>query len=180
MKILGVDPGTNILGYCILETKSKNIEIKISGTLELKKIKNHFKKLEQILISINEIIEKYKPDSMSIESPFYGKNIQSMLKLGRAQGVAIASAIFKGLKVVEYSPRLIKQSVTGNGNASKQQVAMMIKSIFRLRELPETFDETDAIAVALCHYYQQNKISANKSYSNWNDFISKNPDKLKK
>lgn len=179
MKILGIDPGTNILGYCVLETKSKNFEIIVSGILKLKDLKNHFKKLEKILISINKIIEQYRPDAMSIESPFYGKNIQSMLKLGRAQGVAIATAISKGLDVEEYSPRLVKQSVTGNGNASKQQVAMMIKSIFRLKELPETFDETDAIAVAMCYHYQQNKISTNKSYSNWNDFITKNPDKLK-
>jgi len=178
MIILGIDPGTNILGYSILETNNNKLKIIDSGVLNLKATNDHFEKLKKILQYINKLIDQYNPNAMSIESPFYGKNIQSMLKLGRAQGVAIAGAINRGLDVVEYSPRLVKQSVTGNGNASKEQVAMMVKSIIGLKQIPETFDETDAIAVALCYHYQQNKISSKKSYMSWNDFISKNPDKL--
>ncbi len=179
MKILGIDPGTNILGYCILEIKEKKPYVVNSGVLKMNKEKNPYEKLRIILETTRELIEEYKPETLSIEAPFYSKNIQSMHKLGRAQGVAIAVAISQGLDIQEYSPREIKQSVTGNGNASKNQIAAMVKSILNLRQMPETFDETDAIAVALCHFYRQNKISTKKSYSSWNDFISKNPDKLK-
>ncbi len=179
MKILGIDPGTNILGYAIITTdKSKPFFI-LSGKISMNKIDNPHLKLQKILEKTNHIIQEYKPKEMSIEAPFYGKNVQSMLKLGRAQGVAIAAGMNNKLKVFEYSPRKIKQAITGNGNASKEQVAQMIKSILRIKKMPDTFDETDAIAAALAHFYQRNKISANKSYSGWKDFLSKNPDKLK-
>ncbi len=180
MNILGVDPGTNILGYAVLQIKHDNKpQIVISGKLLMNKIENPYEKLQKILEKISTLIDEYSANEMSIEAPFYGKNVQSMLKLGRAQGVAIAAAMSKDVEVFEYSPRKIKQSITGNGNASKEQIALMIKSILSLKKLPETFDETDAIAAALCHFYQRNKISTKKSYSGWKDFISQNPDKIK-
>jgi len=179
MRIIGIDPGTNLLGYAIIETSSKTPKIIISGKLNLIKIKNPYQKLETIYRKIETLVKEYSPETMSIEAPFFGKNIQSMLKLGRAQGVAIAAAFGLGVEVIEYSPRKIKQSITGNGNASKEQVAQMIKSILNLKIIPDTFDETDAIASALCHYYQGNKILDKKSYSNWKDFIKQNPKKIK-
>jgi len=180
MKILGIDPGTNILGYAVIEIITDKPKIVVSGKLNLTKIKNPYEKLEIILKRITQIIEEYKPNDMAIEAPFYGKNVQSMLKLGRAQGVAIAASMAAGLKVFEYSPRKIKQAITGNGNAAKEQIAVMLKSILSLKILPDSFDETDAIATAVCHFYQGNKISTKKSYSGWKDFISQNPKKLKK
>lgn len=180
MKILGVDPGTNILGYAVIDTNNDKPIIIISGKLKLSKISDPYTKLEKILKRISAIAEEYEPEEMSIEAPFFGKNVQSMLKLGRAQGVAIAAAMSAGLKVFEYSPRKIKQAITGNGNAAKEQIAVMLKSILNIKILPDTFDETDAIAAALCHFYQRNKISEKKSYSGWKDFISQNPNKLKK
>lgn len=180
MKILGIDPGTNILGYAVLNVESNPPKIIISGKLNMSKISSPYEKLQNILKKITHIINEYSPDEMSIEAPFYGQNVQSMLKLGRAQGVAIAAAMNQGVEVFEYSPRKIKQAVTGNGNASKEQIAQMLKSILYIKTLPDTFDETDAIAVALAHFYQRNKISTKQSYSGWGDFLSQNPNRLKK
>ena len=179
MKILGIDPGTNVLGYAVLNIDNNLPTLIISGNLNIKHISSPYAKLEKILLKINSLINEYTPDEMAIEAPFYGKNVQSMLKLGRAQGVAIAAAMSKGLKVYEYSPKKIKMAITGNGNATKEQIALMLKSILRINILPETFDETDAIAAALCHFYQGGKIETQNSYSSWKDFISKNPGKLK-
>jgi crossover junction endodeoxyribonuclease RuvC len=179
MKIIGVDPGTNLLGYSILNTSKSTPEIIVSGKLNLIKVTDPYEKLERIYQKISSLVKEYSPDDLAIEAPFFGKNAQSMLKLGRAQGVAIAAAIGLGVKVFEYAPRKIKQSVTGNGNASKEQVAQMVKSILNLKVLPDTFDETDAIATALCHFYQNGKISTKKSYSNWSDFVSQNQNKVK-
>jgi len=180
MKILGVDPGTNILGYAIIDTSTKIPQIIVSGKLNMTKIKNPYEKLENILKKITNIIIEYKPEEMSIEAPFFGKNVQSMLKLGRAQGVAIAVAMSQNVDVFEYSPRKIKQAITGNGNASKEQLAQMLKSILYIKKLPDSFDETDAIAVALSHFYQRNTVSNEKSYSGWGDFLSQNPKRVKK
>jgi crossover junction endodeoxyribonuclease RuvC len=179
MKIIGIDPGTNILGYAIIEIIDNSPKIIVSGKLNIHKTTSQYEKLEKILNKISFLISEYKPTEMSIEAPFYGKNVQSMLKLGRAQGVAIAVAMSAGLKVAEYSPRKIKQAITGNGNASKEQIAMMLKSILNIKNLPDTFDETDAIAIALCHFYQRNKINTKKSYSGWKDFFAQNPNKIK-
>lgn len=179
MKIIGVDPGTNLLGYSILLISNSKPEIIVSGKLNLLKVIDPYEKLEKIYSKISSLVKEYSPDDLAIEAPFFGKNAQSMLKLGRAQGVAIAAAIGLGVKIFEYSPRKIKQSVTGNGNASKEQVAQMVKSILNLKVLPDTFDETDAIATALCHFYQSGKVSQKKSYSNWKDFVSQNQNKIK-
>ena len=178
MRILGIAPGTNILGYAVLEIEKNKPFIVISGKLMMNKIADPYEKLQKILEKISILIDEFQTNEMSIEAPFYGKNVQSMLKLGRAQGVAIAAAMNKNVKVFEYSPRKIKQAITGNGNASKEQIALMLKSILNIAKLPETFDETDAIAAALCHFYQRNKITNKKSYSGWKDFISQNPEKI--
>lgn len=180
MKILGIDPGTNILGYAIIDEIEKKPIVLFSGKLNLSKLSNPYLKLENIYRKIVFLCVEYKPQVMSIESPFFGTNIQSMLKLGRAQGVAIAAAISQNLEVIEYTPRKIKQSITGNGNASKEQVAQMLKSIINLENLPESFDETDAIAIGLCHFYNQKTSVSKSSYSNWDDFIKQNPNKIKK
>ncbi len=181
MKIIGIDPGTNLLGFAVLDGSSKNNPILIfSGKLKLSSYSNHYIKLERIYNKISQIVQEYKPDFLSIEAPFFGKNIQSMLKLGRAQGVAMAAALSAGVEIIEYSPRKIKQAITGNGDASKEQVALMIKSILNLKELPDSFDESDAIAAALCHFYQKGSVNKSKSYSDWGDFIKKNPNKVVK
>ncbi|MCD6112040.1 MAG: crossover junction endodeoxyribonuclease RuvC [Bacteroidales bacterium] len=178
--ILGVDPGTNIMGYGIIYNKDKNIELITMDVLRLNKISDHKLKLKKIFETTLELIEKYKIDEFAIESQFFGKNVQSMLKLGRAQGVSIAAALHKNIPVFEYSPRKIKQSITGRGSASKEQVAAMLCNFLNIKEMPKFLDATDALAVALCHYFQKNNLSDNDThYSSWKGFLSKNPDRVK-
>ena len=172
MKILGIDPGTNILGYAIISEESNKLSLLSSGILDLRKEKDDYKKLQVIYQTIVDIIRQYQPQECAIESPFYGKNAQSMLKLGRAQGVAIAAVLSTKLPIREYAPRKIKIAVTGNGSASKEQVARMIQSILGVNLEGHKFDETDAIAIALCHYYNRDKNSS-KQYSSWKDFARK-------
>ncbi len=179
--ILGIDPGTRIMGYGIILERGRSIELLLMDVLILTKIKEHSLKLKKIFESTLLLIENYKPDEMAIEAPFYGKNVQSMLKLGRAQGVAMAAALYRDVPIFEYSPRKIKQSVTGKGNASKEQLAAMLSNILNFSINPEHLDASDAVAVATCHYFQtQNtlKQQRNKGYSNWNTFISNNPDRI--
>lgn len=178
--ILGVDPGTNIMGYGIIYNKDKNIELITMGVLRLNKITDHKLKLKKIFETTLELIEKYKIDEFSIESQFFGKNVQSMLKLGRAQGVSLAAALHKNIPVFEYSPTKIKQSITGRGNASKEQVAAMACNFLNIKEIPKFLDVTDALAIALCHYFQKNNLSNEGAhYSSWQGFLSKNPDRIK-
>lgn len=181
IKILGIDPGTQIMGYAVLEYFFGHSKVEIMGVVKLKKFLDHQEKLKEIFLQTQEIIEIYKPTELAIEAPFYGKNIQSMLKLGRAQGVAIAAGITMGLNISEYSPKKVKQSITGNGNASKEQVAAMLQNILNIRLENEFFDATDALGVALCHFHQISSItSTNKKYSGWKSFLTENPDKLVK
>ena len=175
--VLGIDPGTNILGYGIILSKNNQIEVIYCDILSLKKIDDSFTRLKKIFEFIVNVIDKYKPDELAIESQFYGKNVQSMLKLGRAQGVAISAALHRELPIFEYSPKKIKQSITGNGNASKEQVSGMLKSLFNYDFADKPLDATDAVAVAVCHCFQ-NKINHKKTYSNWKSFLSKNPDRI--
>lgn len=175
--ILGIDPGTNIMGYGLIQNRNNSIELLTLGVVKLARLENQPLKLKKIFETTLEIIERYKPDEFSIEAPFYGKNIQSMLKLGRAQGVAIAAALFRSVPVFEYSPRKIKQSITGNGNASKEQVSAMLCTLMKIKEAPEFFDATDALAVAVCHHFQKNITSDGKKYSGWKTFLSENPDR---
>ncbi len=172
MRILGIDPGTNILGYAIIEEKDGKPGLVHSGILDLRKEKDDYCKLQIIYQTITHLISDYTPDQCAIESPFYGKNAQSMLKLGRAQGVAIAAILGSGLEVKEYAPRKVKIAVTGNGNASKEQVARMIQSILSVDLQGHKLDETDAIAIALCHYYNRGQ-GRGKQYTSWKDFARK-------
>mgnify|MGYP002777360527 CR=1 FL=1 len=178
--ILGLDPGTNVMGYGVILTKGNNIKLIQYGVLHLNKYDSddHALKLKKIFDKTSQLVEEFMPDYVAIEAPFLGKNIQSVIKLGRAQGVALAAALSRGIPVVEYAPRKIKQSVAGNGNASKEQVAFMLMRMFVLKEVPEFFDATDALAVAVCHHYQ-NKTVFSKSAKSWKSFIQENPDRIK-
>lgn len=152
------------------------------GVLQPGKVKDGYKKLQLIFNTVSGLITKYQPDTFAIEAPFFGKNVQSMLKLGRAQGVAIAAAMRHGLEVTEYSPKKVKQSITGNGNAAKEQVMKMLQQILLFKDNPKHYDATDALAVAVCHHFQQNTVSPGKAtkVNGWKDFIAKNPGKVKK
>jgi crossover junction endodeoxyribonuclease RuvC len=178
--ILGIDPGTNVLGYSIIETDSRNMKMLAMGIINLSKYDNAYDKLKRIYSGLETIIKSFQPDEMSVEAPFFGKNVQSMLKLGRAQGVAIAAGMVAGVTVTEYSPKKIKQSITGNGNASKEQVSAMLLTILKIDAKPKYFDATDALAVAVCHYYQKRTpVSNGKKFSGWKDFVVNNPERIK-
>lgn len=174
--ILGIDPGTNIMGYAVVRVKGTKVEVMEFDVLNLKKLSSHALKLKTIFEKTDEIIQKFNPDEVALEAPFYAKNIQSMLKLGRAQGVSMAAALSRNLPVFEYSPRKIKQSITGRGSSTKEQVAAMLQRLLTLPDLPDLLDATDALAVAMCHYYQGNvRGGESKKYSSWKSFINENP-----
>lgn len=179
--ILGIDPGTLFMGYALMEVTSGTPHLLMMDVLKLSGKKDAYERLQKIHLTVCELIVNYKPDTFAIEAPFYGKNVQSMLKLGRAQGVAIAAAMQAGLSVAEYSPKKVKQSITGNGNADKDQVWKMLQRIMRLEEKPQFFDATDALAVALCHYYQSGSVlgKLNKGLKGWKEFIAQNPGRVK-
>lgn len=178
--ILGIDPGTTIMGYGIIKVIDKDVQLLALGVIELKKYTDHYTKLKKIFDRVLSLIDHYHPDEMAVEAPFFGKNVQSMLKLGRAQGVAISAALARSIPIFEYAPRKIKMSITGQGNASKEQVAMLLKSLLKIKELPKDLDATDGLAAALCHYYQTNVPVTSKSFNSWKDFINKNPGRIKK
>lgn len=180
IRLLGVDPGTTVMGYSILERKGKELTVLELGVLRLEKFENHPERLKRIFERMQSLIKSYEPQVMAIEAPFYSNNVQSMLKLGRAQGVAIAAAVISGLEVVEYSPRKIKQSITGNGNASKEQVAAMLAHIVQSPLESGFLDATDALAAAVCHHFQSNSLSQSKKYSDWSGFVKDNPNRLNK
>ncbi|MGB7529786.1 crossover junction endodeoxyribonuclease RuvC [Sphingobacterium cellulitidis] len=177
--ILGIDPGTVVLGYGILKEVNKKISLISMGVIKMGHLDDHALKLQRIFKKTSALIEEYKPDCVALEAPFYGKNIQVMLKLGRAQGVAMAAALNADIPIFEYSPRKIKQSVTGNGNASKEQVAAMLQSLLKFKETPEFLDATDGLAVAVCHAFQQNLAAAGKSYSGWEAFVKDNQKRIR-
>ena len=179
--ILGIDPGTNILGFGIVRVDSKGPHYVDMGVFDLRKIKDPFEKLANIFAGVNELIEEHKPDELAVESPFYGKNAQVVLKLGRAQGAAITAAIMRGLNVTEYAPRKAKIAICGNGAASKEQVAMMIQKTLNVELDSKFLDATDALAIALCHHYQMsNPLAAVGGKSDWKKFLEDNPDRIKK
>lgn len=178
--ILGIDPGTTIMGYGIIKVVGKEANLIALGVIELKKYTDHYTKLKKIFERVLSLIEQYHPDEMAVEAPFYGKNVQSMLKLGRAQGVAISAALSRSVPIFEYAPRKIKMSITGQGNASKEQVAMLLKSLLKIKELPSDLDATDGLAAAMCHFYQSNVPDKGKAFNSWKDFINKNPGRIKK
>ncbi|NND78016.1 MAG: crossover junction endodeoxyribonuclease RuvC [Flavobacteriales bacterium] len=178
--ILGVDPGTTIMGYGLMCVSGKKTEMLNMGVIRLSKLETHSEKLERIFSRIAGIIDEFQPNEMAIEAPFFGKNVQSMLKLGRAQGVAIAAALSKNVPYIEYAPRRIKQAITGNGNASKEQVAAMLQNIFKIVEMPKEHDATDGLAVALCHHFSAGKVLGNgKSFTGWKAFVQDQKHRVK-
>ncbi len=179
--ILGIDPGTVVMGYGLIHVKKKKLELVNFGVIRLNKIEKHPDRLKRIFDRVDELILEYKPDEMAIEAPFFGKNVQSMLKLGRAQGVAIAASLNRNLPFEEYTPKKIKQSITGSGNASKEQVAHMLMRLLDIKEMPKYLDATDGLAAAVCHHFQGGIGEHNKSKSNsWKSFMSDNPSRVSK
>ena len=176
--ILGIDPGTTIMGYGLIHVKGNKMEMITMGVLHLSKLNSHADKLKRIFERTLALIDEYKADEMALEAPFFGKNVQSMLKLGRAQGVAMAAGLFRDIPIFEYAPKKIKMSITGQGTASKEQVAAMLKSLLKINEMPKHLDASDGLAAAVCHYFQNGKISGGKSYSGWSSFLKDNPDRL--
>ena len=178
--ILGIDPGTTVMGYGLIKVVNNEMKFLLLNELDLKKYKDHYLKLKLIFNRTLELIENYHPDELALEAPFFGKNVQSMLKLGRAQGVAMAAGLTRETPIFEYSPKKIKMSITGNGNASKEQVAKMLQNIFNFKKIPKNLDSTDGLAVAVCHHYNLNSVINNSNYKDWNTFLKKNPDKISK
>jgi crossover junction endodeoxyribonuclease RuvC len=176
--ILGLDPGTVVMGYGVIMIQQKKITLLQFGVIHLSKYQDHALKLHKIFERVTQLLDEFKPDEMAIEAPFFGKNVQSMLKLGRAQGVSIAAAISRDVPVVEYAPKKIKAAVTGNGNASKEQVAAMLARLLNFKEHEGLLDATDALGVALCHHL--NRGDNTKSSKGWGNFLKENPDRIKK
>ena len=180
--ILGIDPGTIIMGYGLIQIKDSAMQLIEMDVLKLPAKADAYEKLEKIHHKIQQLIRQHKPDSFAIEAPFFGKNVQSMLKLGRAQGVAMAAALSRDIPITEYAPLKIKMAITGNGQASKEQVADMLQRMlhFPKEEMPVFMDATDGLAAAYCHFLQMGRPVAEKGYHGWKDFIAKNPDKVKR
>ncbi len=177
--ILGIDPGTSVTGYGAIGIIKKEPQIISLGVIELKKFNDHYLKLKHIFERTLGLIDEYKPDEMAIEAPFYGKNVQSMLKLGRAQGASISAALHRSVPIYEYAPRKIKMSITGVGAASKEQVAAMLGNILKFNDKDIILDATDGLAAALCHFYQSSSPVSDKSFNSWKDYMRKNPGRVK-
>lgn len=179
--ILGIDPGTNLMGYGVLRVTGTKPEMVAMGVVDLRRVGDTYLKLKHIYQRVLGIIDSYLPDELAIEAPFFGKNVQSMLKLGRAQGVAMVAALGRDIPITEYAPLKIKMAITGNGQASKEQVADMLQRMLRFdkADMPTFMDATDALAAAYCHYLQMGRPTVDKAYRGWKDFIAKNPDKVR-
>ena len=178
--ILGIDPGTTIMGFGLIKIVKGEMQFMQLNELILSKYDDHYLKLKHIFNRTIELIDTYHPDEIALEAPFFGKNVQSMLKLGRAQGVAMAAGLSREIPVTEYSPKKIKMAITGQGTASKEQVAAMLKSILNIKEMPKHLDASDGLAAAVCHYFQRTPgQGGGKSYTGWGSFLKDNPDKLK-
>ena len=178
--IMGIDPGTNVMGYGVLGIKGKKADVVVMGVIQLSRFETHYMRLGRIYERVSGLVQQYLPDELAIEAPFFGKNVQSMLKLGRAQGVAMAAALARDIPITEYPPLNVKKAVTGNGQASKEQVANMLKHLLSIPEekMPDALDATDALAVALCHMYESAKPEITKGPKSWKDFLAKNPDRI--
>ena len=178
--ILGIDPGTTIMGFGLIKIVNKKMELIQLNELSLKKYDDHYVKLKIIFERTIHLIETYHPDEIAIEAPFFGKNVQSMLKLGRAQGVAMAAGLSREIPITEYSPKKIKMAITGNGNASKEQVAKMLQNLLKLKTLPKNLDSTDGLAAAVCHFYNSGNKTIDKNYTGWGAFVKQNANRVKK
>lgn len=178
--IMGIDPGTNVMGYGLLGVKGKKPELIVMGVIQLSRFESHYLRLNRIYQRVTSLIEQYLPDELAIEAPFFGKNVQSMLKLGRAQGVAIAAAIARDIPIAEYAPLSIKQSVTGSGSADKQRVANMLKHLLNIPDerMPHLLDATDALGAALTHFYETGKPKIAGGASSWEEFLRKHPERI--
>ena len=179
--IMGIDPGTNIMGYAFIGVNGNRARLIAMGVIDLRKCKDTYMKLGEIFTRVQGLINSFLPDELAIEAPFFGKNVQSMLKLGRAQGVAIAAAISRQVPIHEYAPLKIKMAITGNGSASKEQVADMLRRMLNIanEDMPHFMDATDALGAAFCHFIQRGNPVCEKKYSSWADFVNKNPGKVK-
>lgn len=177
---MGIDPGTTIMGYGVLRICGTRPSLVAMGVIDLRKYPNHYLKLAHIHERVLGIIESYLPDELAIEAPFFGKNVQSVLKLGRAQGVAMAVALSRDIPITEYAPLKIKMAITGNGSASKEQVAGMLQRLLHIspQEMPHFLDATDALGAAYCHYLQMGRPTVEKSYRDWKDYVARNPKKV--
>jgi len=180
--ILGIDPGTTIMGYGLIKVTGNKVEMLAMGVLDLKKYSDHYLKLQRIFARTLSLIDEFHPDCLAIEAPFFGKNVQSMLKLGRAQGVAMSAALYRDIPITEYAPLKIKMAITGSGSASKEQVADMLRRILKIpvEDMLPQMDATDGLAAAYCHFLQAGRPVAEKGYSGWKDFVAKNEDKVRK
>jgi len=178
--ILGIDPGTTIMGFGLIKVVDKKMAFLQMNELLLSKYKDPYTKLKLIFERTIDLIDQYHPDEIAIEAPFFGKNVQSMLKLGRAQGVAMAAGLSRQIPITEYLPKKIKMAITGNGNASKEQVAKMLQSTLGLKSLPKNLDSTDGLAAAVCHFYNEGRVEVGKNYTGWEAFVKQNPKKVKK
>ncbi|MDO5654954.1 MAG: crossover junction endodeoxyribonuclease RuvC [Flavobacteriaceae bacterium] len=173
--ILGIDPGTTVMGFGMIEVCNNKMKLIMIDELILKKYESHSLRLKRIFEKTLALIDAFHPDELAIEAPFYGKNVQSMLKLGRAQGVAMAAGLYREVPITEYSPKKIKMAITGNGNASKEQVAGMLQNLLNIKNLPDSLDATDGLAAAVCHHFNSGKSIGEKSYSGWSAFVKQNP-----
>lgn len=178
--ILGIDPGTTIMGFGLIKTEKNQMHFLQLNELNLSKLEDPYLKLQRIFERTIELIDTYNPDEIAIEAPFFGKNVQSMLKLGRAQGVAMAAGLSRQIPITEYEPKKIKMAITGNGNASKEQVAKMLQQLLHLKKLPKNLDSTDGLAAAVCHHFNKGKEIRGKSYSGWEAFVNQNKDRILK
>lgn len=193
-RILGIDPGTNVMGYSLLDIEGNHASVVVLGTVQMARVADHYARLKRIFDRINVIIDEFKPDELAIEAPFCGKNVQTMLKLGRAQGVCMAAALAHGMPVTEYPPTRVKQAITGNGSATKEQVAQMLQRMLAFTDIPKFLDATDALAIAYCHFLALHlkttigddnathavKIpKATTHNASWADFIKDNPNRVK-
>lgn len=173
--ILGVDPGTTVMGFGLIKVEKKKMTFLLMDELMLSKYESHELRLKKIFDRTLSLIDTYHPDELAIEAPFFGKNVQSMLKLGRAQGVAMAAGLYREVPITEYAPKKIKMAITGNGNASKEQVAGILQSLLGLKELPNRLDATDGLAAAVCHFFNSGNAVADKAYTGWDAFLKANP-----
>ncbi len=178
--ILGIDPGTTVMGYGLISIEGNQLKLLLMDELILNKYDSHYLRLKKIFERTTQIIDEFHPDELAIEAPFYGKNVQSMLKLGRAQGVAMAAGLQREIPITEYLPKKVKMAVVGNGNASKEQVAAMLQRLLNIKTLPTKLDATDGLAVAVCHYFNSGNKTSEKKYGSWKSFISNNPGKISK
>ena len=178
--ILGIDPGTAIMGFGIIKVVGNSMSFIQMNELDMRRLKDPYTKLRRIFERTIELIDTYHPDEIALEAPFFGKNVQSMLKLGRAQGVAMAAGLSRDIPVFEYAPLKIKQAITGKGSSSKEQVAKMLQSLLGIKELPKNLDMTDGLAAAVCHFYNSGRIEVGKSYTGWVAFVKQNEKRVKK